>query len=296
MSFQDRNYYGGGQGGMGGPFGGGSRLSFGLPSWTPMVKLLIIINVVVFVIQHVLGPNLMALVPGELTICRNAVDAWFSVIGFKLIYAIQLWRIITFQFLHADMMHLLFNMLGLFFLGPVLERSWGSRHLLFFYLTCGAVGGMLYNIASLVGFLGFGTLVGASGGVLGLMVACAILFPQFQVILFIFPVPIRFACVLFTVMYVVNVLQQGRNAGGDLCHLGGMATGFAWIMWRPLWQKKVSAIKEGAFQAKQQEQVNLEYEVDRILAKVHSQGIHSLTSREKQILQQATENQKRNGR
>lgn len=301
MSFQDRQYYNDNQGGFGGPFGGG-RVAFGMPSWTPIVKVLIITNLVVFAIQHFIGPRLTAIIPADLYFCDNGIDAWFSVVGMKFIYAIQLWRVITFQFLHANVMHLVLNMLGLLFLGPVLERAWGSQRFLVFYLTCGLVGGMFYTLATLVGFLGVGTLIGASGGVLGLLVACAVLYPHFQVILFIFPVPIRFACALFTVLYVMNVLQKGNNAGGDLCHLGGMATGFLWIMGRPLMDKYFvsSSSQKSDFEVKQQtkkqEQVNLEYEVDRILAKVHEQGIHSLTNREKQILEQATENQRRNSR
>ncbi len=279
MSFQDRQYYGGNQGGFGGMGGGG--LSFGLPSLTPMVKYLLIANFAAYILQHL--------------IFKGTFEGLFAVQGGGF-YAIQIWRLLTFQFLHASPSHIIFNMLGMFFLGPVLERSWGGQRFLTFYLTCGAVGGLLYSLATILGVLQPGTLIGASGGVLGLMVACAILFPHFQVILLIFPVPIRFACVLFTIMYTLNVISSGPNAGGDLCHLGGMATGFLWLMGRPMMNKKVSEFKAESFQKKQQEQKNLEYEVDRILAKVHSQGIHSLTNREKQILQQATDMQKKNGR
>jgi hypothetical protein len=128
---------------------------------------------------------------------------------------------------------------------------------------------------------------------LGLLVACAILFPQFRVILFIFPVPIRFAAVLFTVMYLLNVTQAGPNAGGDLCHLGGMVTGFFWVLGRPLWLRWTT--RRGAWQQQRHANRDIQHaiEVDRILAKVHQQGIHSLTPQEKDILRQATEKQKR---
>ncbi|MCH9022175.1 MAG: rhomboid family intramembrane serine protease, partial [Planctomycetes bacterium] len=143
-----------------------------------------------------------------------------------------------------------------------------------------------------------GTLIGASGGVLGLMVACAILFPQFVVILLIFPVPIRFAVVLFTGIYLMSVLKEvfqpgsSLNAGGDLCHLGGMATGFVWVMSRGYFAGFVGRKRRGAFQRKLEDDRQQQYEVDRILAKVHETGIGSLSRREKQVLQKATQNQR----
>ena len=253
MSFQDRQYnQSGNQGGFGsGGFGGGG-MHFSTGNLTPAVKMLLIINLAVFVVQHLLGPQLIGIIPDELKYKLfhgtqlpngqwgfpqgagpNGIEAWFSVVGFSPKYAFQIWRLLTFQFLHADVMHILFNMLGVFFLGPVLERSWGTKRFITMYLVSGAVGGALYSLASLFGIFGSSMLIGASGGVLALLVACAILFPQFQVILLIFPVPIRFACGLFTVLYILNVISGGANAGGDLCHLGGMATGFLWVMGRP---------------------------------------------------------------
>ena len=279
MSFQDRQYYGNNQGGGFYGGGGGPRMQFGFPPISPMVKILLIANVAIFIVQILL---------------KGIVGDLFAVRG-GAFYAIQIWRFITFQFLHASPMHLLGNMIGLYFLGSMLERAWGAHRFLIFYLVCGAVGGVVYSLATILNILPpMGSLVGASGGVLGLMVACAILFPHFQVFIYFFPVPIRVACMLFTGMYVLNVLSNGHNAGGDLCHLGGMATGFLWIMGRPALEQKTAQFQQAAQQKKQEHSQNLEYEVDRILAKVHDQGIHSLTRREKQILQQATESKKRN--
>ncbi|MCF7956854.1 MAG: rhomboid family intramembrane serine protease, partial [Phycisphaerae bacterium] len=188
---------------------------------------------------------------------------------------------------------LLFNMIGLYFLGPALERSWGTKRFLTFYLTCGLVGGLLFVITSALNLLGGGLLIGASGGVLGLLVACAILFPQFVVILLFFPVPIRFAAVLFTFVYLLSVLGGEGNAGGDLCHLGGMATGFIWVMGRPYFQSLLGKSTASAIDRKQLNDQELQYDIDRILAKVHQQGIQSLTRKEKQILQKATDQQRR---
>lgn len=276
MGFQDRPYYREPQ--PSGP-GGFGRPTFSLPRLTPMVKYLLIANFAIYILQIIGWRRETAF-----------IEEWFAAVSWK---PWQIWRLITFQFLHAGTIHILFNMLGLFFLGPTLERSWGSKKFLTFYLLCGAVGGALFLIGSHLSMFFGNILVGASGGVLGLLVACAILFPHFVVLLLFFPVPIRFAAVLFTGVYILSVISGVGNAGGDLCHLGGMATAFVWIMSRPYFAKWKMKHQEGAYQRKLENQQQLQYEVDRILAKVHEQGIQSLTRKEKQILQDATEHQKR---
>ena len=105
----------------------------------------------------------------------------------------QLWRFITFQFIHAGAVHLFFNMLGLYMLGTILERSWGTKRFLRFYLGCGVVAGLCHvAMAFILNLGGIQTripLVGASGGVFGIVVACAVLYPQIRLILILFPVP-----------------------------------------------------------------------------------------------------------
>ena len=281
MSFQDRQYQQNPYQGSGqrGGFGGG--LTFGMPRPTPIVKNLLIINIVVFVIKMVSG---------------ETFESLFHAIAHPPVVALQLWRLVTFQFLHANVIHLFCNMLGLYFLGTTLERSWGSRRFLVFYLVSGAVGGATYVIASLFGAFSNVPLVGASGGVLAVLVACAILFPQIKLILVLFPVPIRFAALLFTGLYVMNVLQGGWNAGGDVCHLGGMATGFVWVYWGSRFTGAGQRWRQASGQRRERNEQLQDYDIDRILAKVHEHGIHSLTSREKATLRRATEDRKHQSR
>jgi membrane associated rhomboid family serine protease len=273
--FQDRPYYR--EQPSNGP--GGGQLRFGLPRLTPMVKYLLIVNCAVFILQ---------------VIMRGRLEYYFAAAGLPPVVALQFWRLLTFQFLHSvdDPFHILLNMVGLYFLGPVLERNWGWKKFLSFYLICGAVGGTLYVVASRLQWMGEGYLIGASGGVLALLVACAILFPQFRVILLIFPVPIRTAAVLLTIGYLLFVLTGSRNAGGHLCHLGGMATGFVWVMAQPYFALLQQKRNKYAQQHNQEQNEKLNYELDRILAKVHEQGIQSLSRSEKQFLQKATQQHK----
>jgi membrane associated rhomboid family serine protease len=245
------------------------------PQLTPMVKRLLIINVAVYFLQ-ILGAD-------------KALMRWFSLYPVSLSAALQLWRIITYQFLHGGVFHILFNMLGLYFLGPTLERYWSSKRFLMFYLSCGAAGGLFYLFLVVTGFLPALPMVGASGAILGMLAACAILFPHFVVFILLFPVPIRVAAIAFTAVYLVVVITRGTNAGGDAAHLAGMAAGAIYVFSQS-WRAKLRLkIQSSRLQRKIAAERNLQVELDRILQKVHDSGIHNLTPKEKKILRQATE-------
>jgi hypothetical protein len=131
-------------------------------------------------------------------------------------------------------------------------------------------------------------MVGASGAILGMLAACAILFPHFVVFIFIFPVPIRVAAIGLTAVYFLLVVTKGGNAGGDAAHLGGMAAGAIYVFsqsWRDRFRSKVQT---GKWEKQMAAQRGLRAELDRILQKVHDSGIQSLTSREKKTLKEAT--------
>jgi membrane associated rhomboid family serine protease len=252
------------------------RMNF--PKLTPVVKWLLITNITIYVVAVLtsLGPFLYE---------------WFQLDTKSTGRFFQLWRLVSYQFLHdpTNIFHIIFNMICLYFLGPTLERHWGSKKFLIFYLGCGIAGGLFYMLTVAIGFLSANVMIGASGAVLGLLSACAILFPQFVVILFIFPVPIRLAAVIFTIGYLFIFVTRGNNAGGHACHLAGMAAGAVYVLsgsWRN--KIKVKTTAGHRWQKKMAQQRNLQIELDRILDKVHKYGIHSLTSKEKKTLKQAT--------
>ncbi|MEJ2647749.1 MAG: rhomboid family intramembrane serine protease [Sedimentisphaerales bacterium] len=252
-----------------------------LPRITPVVKWLLIINVAVF-IPMFLSPNRI----GEF------MYRWFSVWPENTLTSLQLWRVVTYQFLHSstDISHIFFNMLVLFFFGPMLERIWGGKKFLIFYLICGASGGLVYPILADpgLGLLRTAQLVGASGSILGMLAAGAILFPN-AIILIMFVFPMRF-WVLAVILGIISMLSlfRGFNQGGEVAHLAGMAAGAIYVLsnsWRERIKLKYST---GRWEKKIAEQRNLHVELDRILDKVHKSGIHSLTSQEKRILKKAT--------
>lgn len=270
------------------------HMRFGFPRMTKIVKTLLIANIVVFFVQRLFFP---ANIPVEILGYIRPIDflqKWFSVYPDTFGSVLQLWRLISYQFLHADLSHIFFNMLALFFLGPTLERHWGEKKFLNFYLGCGIAGGIFYTLLVVFNILPPKPMVGASGAILGMLAACAILFPHFIVFLVFFPIPIRVAAVILTLLYVANLLTRGANAGGHAAHLAGMAAGAGYVLAGPLRKKFKFKMQTNTWKKRSEYERNLQFHVDRILKKVHEQGIHSLTSREKRILKQATREKQKN--
>jgi membrane associated rhomboid family serine protease len=264
--------------GFGSQYAPQMRMTF--PRMTPMVKKLLIINVAVFL-------------PCFLIVgLDRVIFRWFSVDPANGWMWLQLWRPITYQFLHGGPMHIFMNMLVLYFFGPVLERFWGSKKFLIFYLVCGAMGGLFYPLLAHVGWLPKAQLVGASGSILGMLAAAAILFPNMRVFVWgIFPVKITVLALIIAGISIITLLRPDRytNAGGEAAHLAGMVAGALYVLSESRLAKLKLRVHSGRWEKKMAAQRNLQMEVDRILQKVHQSGIHSLTSKEKKILKKATE-------
>jgi membrane associated rhomboid family serine protease len=246
----------------------------GLP---PVVKWLLITNFVVFILAYLI-PAL-----GEYLYYYGAVLP--TGIGNML----QLWRVITYQFLHGGVWHLVFNLMVLYFMGPFVERQWGSRSFLKFYLTCGAAGGVVYTLLVLLRvLLPAGMMVGASGGIYGVMAALAMMYPQMRVLLWgIIPMTMVRLIILLVIVSLITI-AFGSNVGGEAAHLSGLAMGFIYVKFKPWLTKFRMERSKGAWAKKIERERSFQSEVDRILDKVHREGIHSLSNHEKQILQEAT--------
>ena len=253
------------------------RIHFPRP--TPVVKWLLIVNIVVFLSGFLIPQFGVFLLD------------WFAVWPKDLGTSLQIWRLITYQFLHGGLGHIFWNMFILFFFGPMLERFWSSKKFLTFYLICGAMGGILYPLLAHIGWLGVAHLIGASGSILGMLAAAAILFPSMIVYLFgIFPIRMSVLAIILAVMSILSVLRPdvSANAGGDAAHLGGMVAGAVYVI-SEKWRRKLKMrVQTTIWERKITEHRDLRLEVDRILQKVHDHGLHSLTYKEKKVLKQAT--------
>ncbi|MCH2139234.1 MAG: rhomboid family intramembrane serine protease [Phycisphaerales bacterium] len=230
----------------------------------------------------------------------------------RVIGGAELWRLLTFQFVHADMSHLLFNMIALYFFGSLIENVLGSKRYLAFYLICGVAGGLLYLLLNMAGYvwveqLGFreipgllfnatGTpLIGASAGVFGVLIGGAFLAPQARVLLFMV-IPMRLATLakVLIVISVVKVFFGMANAGGEAAHLGGAMAGWGLIRHPHRlhrffdWLGRFDPTSRH-FRSRPARSTPGPDEVDRILAKISREGLQSLTDAEKRILQEASE-------
>lgn len=253
------------------------QMRIGFPKPSSVVTCLLIINLAVFFISIIIKP------------LGAMIYSLFEVDATSVPRALQLWRLVSYQFLHDpnDIGHIILNMLGLYILGPTLERHWGSKRFLKFYLGCGMAGGLFYFLLVAIGFLEAGVMIGASGAVLGVVSACAILFPSFVIFVILFPIPIRVVAVIIALIAVYGIFT-GKNAGGEAAHLAGMAAGAVYVFW-PKWRGKLkSKADSNRWQQQMRNQQNLQVELDRILEKVHEKGISSLTRKEKKILKEAT--------
>ncbi|MCZ6834448.1 MAG: rhomboid family intramembrane serine protease [Planctomycetota bacterium] len=238
----------------------------------------------------------------------------------------QFWRFIGFQFLHANLTHLLFNMMGLYFFGSMVERYLGSKRYLAFYLLSGIFGALVYLILNLGGHVAaqssngsinipgllfndtFTPLVGASAGVFGVLMAGAFLAPNATVLLFFFiPMPLKFLAYGLVVVAFIAVLTGSTNAGGEAGHLGGALAGWYFIRHpRHLHNffdvlgriDPTSHHYRGSGKARGGAMSRLRgpkasqtsrSEIDRILDKVHAQGLAALSEKEKRILREASE-------
>ncbi|HVZ93666.1 MAG TPA: rhomboid family intramembrane serine protease [Phycisphaerales bacterium] len=213
----------------------------------------------------------------------------------------EIWRVVTFQFLHANLNHLLMNMLALWFFGPLVERSIGSRsRYAAFYLTCGIFGAVSYLILNLLGVIvtqNYMPLVGASAGCFGVLMAAAYYAGDGIMLVFmVLPMKIRTGAYLFVLLAVLNILMGGGNAGGDAAHIGGAIAGYFFVR-RPhlltdffdiLGSSKTKRPpRRGGIPASPRPAAGTDPRLDAILGKIATQGMGSLSDEDRQYLERA---------
>ena len=158
------------------------------------------------------------------------LTAWGNFNVVQGINGFQFWRLFTYQFLHGGYIHLGMNMMALYVFGPLIEKWWGPKRFLAFYLLCGACGAWLMAMFAFNPVLINGQnawLVGASGSIFGVLVASAMLYPKDEVKLIIPPmwVTVRKLALLFIALSIVSMFV-GYNTGGNAAHLGGALFGY----------------------------------------------------------------------
>ena len=183
---------------------------------TPVVRNLIIINVVVFLIQ---------------TITKDQATGYLALFN-RESGLFQPYQLFTYMFAHGGFSHVFFNMLSLAFMGPILESFWGQKKFLIFYLIAG-VGAGLFNFG--IDYFTHsppGMMVGASGAIYGLLMSFGMIFPNMEVQLLIPPIPIKAKYLVF-LLGGLTFLMDRSGSVAHFAHLGGAVVGFIVVKaWR----------------------------------------------------------------
>lgn len=223
-----------------------------------------------------------------------------------------IWQLLTYQFMHAGVIHLFFNCWAIYVFGHDVEEALGRKSFLALYLSSGVIGGLVQVLAGLfMGGLFAAPVVGASAAAFGLCAAFAMLFPD-RIILLFFVIPLRAKYLLIGagLLALLGVMRPGGGVA-HAAHLGGMLAGVGFIRYASHWDwhwpqlrrsprqparrlVKVTSITGGLWgknkSAPEEELAPEEFlskEVDPILDKISAQGIQSLTERERRILEAA---------
>ena len=183
----------------------------------PTTQTLIGLNVIAFALQTMLGGGFF----GSLALWPFGPE-------------FAPWQILSYGFLHGSLMHLLFNMFGLYMFGSDIEAVWGQRRFLIYYLVCLVTAAIAQLAVTWLSGAIYPT-VGASGAVFGLLLAFGMMFPRRTVVLLIPPIPMP--AWLFVTLYGLIELYLGITGSASgvahFAHLGGMVGGYAMIQyWR----------------------------------------------------------------
>jgi membrane associated rhomboid family serine protease len=221
----------------------------------------------------------------------------------------RFWTPFTYMFMHADVWHILFNMLWLYWFGQIFEEFLGKKRIIGLYLLGGLAGGVLFVIAfNLLPLFSYvkqvGHVVGASASVMAIVVAAATIVPNYTInLMLIGPVKIKWIALFYVAVDFLST--TGPNAGGQIAHLGGALVGFIYVKqlqrgndWiagiagivnifkRKPKLKVVSTNRDKNLAVKPRQE-----EIDAILDKISQNGYDSLNTHEKEILFRASKHE-----
>ena len=188
---------------------------------TPAVRALIVLNVAGF-LAAVMMPSL---------------TVWLGLIPALVVERLWIWQPLTYMFLHGGVFHLLFNMLALWMFGLELERLWGTRFFVRYYLVTGVGAAATTVLLSLLPFafaddIYSAVTVGASGAIYGLLLAYGLTYPNRPIYMyFVFPIPAKiFVLIIGAISFFSSVTGTGGGVA-HAAHLGGIVVGYVYLMW-----------------------------------------------------------------
>lgn len=203
-------------------------MTLGFPPFTKAVKWLIGLNAGIYLLVVFLG-----VIAPQLA---NLIYVVFGLIPMQVVHG-WVWQLLTYSFVHAGLLHLLFNMLALWMFGSQFEMDWGRRQFLEYFFFC-VIGAAVVTVGvSFTGALGMSPLVptvGASAGIYGLLIAFGVLYGERE--LFLFPLPFlikaKYMVAVWVFIALVGALQSSGGVN-NLAHLAGLVLGYAYIKFLP---------------------------------------------------------------
>jgi membrane associated rhomboid family serine protease len=207
---------------------GGAQISFGPPQTPAIIKNLMIANGLVYIAQ-LMGPKIGFDVTGFGVVQPAAVWGDF-----------QVWRIFTYMWLHSPgtILHIAFNMFSLWMFGSPLALLWGDKRFLRYYLLCGVGAGFLIaSLPLMLSFIGvpttssefFGYTLGASGAVMGVLLAYSFTFPDRTIMLIFPPIPIK-SIYLIPLVFLMEWMSSGTGNVSHTGHLAGVLVGWIYLV------------------------------------------------------------------
>ena len=200
---------------------------------TPGVKLLLILNFAVFILEALIYKfNGLA--------GYDSLLKWFGLVPAAVVPLMRVWQLATYLFLHDVnyFLHIVMNMLMLWMFGRELELVWGKARFLRYYFLTGIGAGLITVLVKTMPLAWghdlqsrFVPTIGASGAIFGILIACAVLFPDRRVYLFPIPVPIKMRTVvaIMAIITFLGTLGVGDDKVSHICHLGGMLVGYLYL-------------------------------------------------------------------
>jgi len=276
MAFADRPYAG--------------QVSFGPGGGTPsVIKWLLLANGVVWLGQIVW----IAFLPNQPSL---SVFLGISHAGF--VEKLRIWQPFTYMFLHSapnstppgDIFHILFNMFLLWMFGGDVARRLGTRSFLKLYLGAGLTAGVAYAIFALV--IGMPRpCIGASGAVLAVVIYAALLEPH-RTVLLLFVIPVKFKTMAWLIvgldLFYVLFTSPFDSDVAHIAHLGGVVFAYVFFRYGHAFDRWSARREIKAEQGRLRKESDMRVEVDRLLEKIHQEGLGSLTDREKKFLKRSS--------
>jgi membrane associated rhomboid family serine protease len=263
--------------------------SFVLPPLVGVTRRLLFLNIGIFLATFFL--SLFSATEGAWGwITRHlALDPFAWRESFPLV---PVWQIVTYGFLHSvtDIGHILGNMLMLYFFGTMLEQTIGSRRYLIAYLSAQLVGALFFLVPAWAG-TSRAIGLGASGAVYGVMIAVATMRPKQLVFLLFIPVTMKVLALIILALTLFGALRSfkdGDDGIAHMVHLGGIAYGFLAVRTRLIYKDPVELFRMQRALAEVEKAGADEARVDRLLEKIHREGMGSLSKSDRDFLKRVS--------